>query len=91
MIEFCTPAIPTAATKDKESEMFVSGLRYVDDVNVDAILFSTPKKAVVINELRHKAINYDDEYSEAVKLAELLRCPVLVLPHGTALRFRAGA
>ncbi len=40
--------------------MFVSGLRYVDGVNVDAILFSTPKKAVVINELRHKAINYDE-------------------------------
>ncbi len=40
--------------------MFVSGLRYVDGVNVEAILFSNPKKAVVINELRHKAINYDE-------------------------------
>ena len=45
--------------------MFESGLRYVDDINIDAILFSTPKKAVVINELRHKAINYDEAISNA--------------------------
>jgi hypothetical protein len=41
--------------------MFESGLRFVEDVNVDAILFSTPKKALVINELRHKAIKFDDQ------------------------------
>jgi hypothetical protein len=40
--------------------MFESGLEYVNGINVDAILFSTPKKAQVINELRHKAINYDE-------------------------------
>jgi hypothetical protein len=40
--------------------MFESGLRYIEGVNVEAILFSTPKKALVINELRHKAINYDE-------------------------------
>ena len=44
--------------------MFVSGLRYVTGVNVDEILFSTPRKAVVINELRHKAINYDEAISQ---------------------------
>ena len=44
--------------------MFVSGLRYVGGINVDAIIFSTPKKAVVINELRHKAINYDEAIAQ---------------------------
>jgi hypothetical protein len=44
--------------------MFVSGLRYVEGVNVEAILFSNPKKAIVVNELRHKAINYDEAIAQ---------------------------
>ncbi len=40
--------------------MFVSGLQYVDGLNIEKILFSNPRKAMVINELRHKAINYDE-------------------------------
>ena len=56
--------------------MFESGLRCIEGVNVDAILLSTPKKALIINELRHKAINYDEaiangkshdyQYSESI-------------------------
>lgn len=53
--------------------MFESGLKYVEDVNIEAILFSTPKKAVVINELRHKAINYD----EAIVLAKSYDYPLI--------------
>lgn len=45
--------------------MFESGLRYIDDINVEEIFFSTPKKAVVINELRHRAINYDQAIANA--------------------------
>jgi hypothetical protein len=47
------------ATKGRV-KMFASGLIYVDDVDVEAILVSTSKKAMIINELRHRAINYDE-------------------------------
>ena len=40
--------------------MFVSGLKFIEGVNVEKILFSTPKKSVAINELRHNGINYDE-------------------------------
>jgi hypothetical protein len=45
--------------------MFESGLKYIEGVNIDAMLFSNTKKAVVINELRHNAINYDQAIASA--------------------------
>lgn len=45
--------------------MFESGLKYIEGINIDAMLFSNPKKAVVINELRHNAINYDEAIARA--------------------------
>lgn len=70
--------------------MFESGLRYVDGINVDAILFSTPKKAVVINELRHKAINYDEAIAKGKSydyplITEEARCMVDELIEGSGL------
>jgi hypothetical protein len=47
--------------------MFESGLKYIEGVNIDAMLFSNSKKAVIINELRHRAINYDEAIAKGMQ------------------------
>lgn len=39
--------------------MLVNELKYIESFDVEASLRSRDKKAHIINELRHKAINYD--------------------------------